>query len=148
MFKPKTILVPIDFSETSEKAFQDALDIAVQNDAMIYLLHVNEVIQLCAVDYCLDAALVEQIENKTLASSTEMLQKIINKFPNTKGIKIQSIVAKGNPFEEILKVQNDKKIDLIVIAPHGKKGIFGHLLGSVAEKIARGANCQVLIVKN
>jgi len=147
MFKPKNILVPVDFSEPSEKAVQDAVDIALQNDATIYLLHVNEIIQLCAIDYCLDASIMEEIENKTFASSNEMLQRMIDKVRNTKGIKVQSIVKKGNPFEEIIKVQNEKKIDLIVIAPHRKKGVLGLLLGSVAEKIARGANCQVLIVK-
>jgi universal stress protein A len=147
MFRPKNILVPVDFSEASEKAVQDAVDIAIQNDAAVYLLHVNEIIQLCAIDYCLDASIMEEIENKTFASSNEMLQKMIDKVRNTKGIKVQSIIKKGNPFEEILKVQNEKKIDLIVIAPHRKKGVLGLFLGSVAEKITRGASCQVLIVK-
>ena len=82
MFNPTKILVPTDFSETAGKAFQNAVDIAKRTNASIYLLHVNEVIQQCAVDYCLDASMVEQVENKTDEASKKMLQKIIDKFPN------------------------------------------------------------------
>lgn len=148
MFKPKKILVPTDFSESSERAFQDAVDIAEQNDAVIFLLHVNEVVQQCAGDYCLDAALVQQIEDKTLEASREMLVKMIQKFPEAKGLKIQADVILGNPYEVILNEQKEKKIDLIVIASHKKKGILGHLLGSVAEKIIRSSPCPVIVVKD
>ncbi len=148
MFNPTSILVPTDFSGTAEKAFQDAIDIARRTNAALYLLHVNEVIQQCAIDYCLDAATVEQIENKTIATSKKMLQKIIDKFPEAKGLKIQMDVKKGNPYEEILKEQEAKKVDLIVIASHKGKGFLGHLLGSVAERVVRSAKCPVLVVKS
>jgi universal stress protein A len=147
MFNPTNILVPTDFSDTAEKAFQDAIDIARRNNAVIYLLHVNEVIHQCAVDYCLDADLVEQIENKTMSASNEKLQKIIDKFPEVKELKIYTDVKKGNPYEEIIKEQEAKKIDLIVIAAHKRKGFSGFLLGSVAEKVTKAAKCQVLVVK-
>jgi nucleotide-binding universal stress UspA family protein len=147
MFNPKNILVPIDFSETAEKAFQNAVDIAKRNNSDIFLLHVIEVIQQCAVDYCLDNAVVEQIENKSTAVSQEMLQKMIDKFPETKGLRIHKDVTKGTPYEVILKEQEAKKIDLIVIASHGKKGLLWHLLGSVTEKVVSTAKCQVLIIR-
>jgi nucleotide-binding universal stress UspA family protein len=50
--------------------------------------------------------------------------------------------------EEILKEQQSKKMDLIVIASHGKTGLLSHLIGSVAEKVARGAKCPVMLVRN
>ncbi len=147
MFNPTRILVPTDFSGTAEKAFQDAVDIAKRTNASLYLLHVNEVVQQCAVDYCLDAAMVEQIETKTITASKNMLQKIVDKFPKAKGLKIQVDVKKGNPYEEILKAQEAKKIDLIVMASHKGKKFFGKLMGSVAEKVTRSAKCPVLVVK-
>jgi uncharacterized protein YeaO (DUF488 family) len=47
----------------------------------------------------------------------------------------------------ILKEQEDKEIDLIVIATHGRTGLMGHLLGSVAEKVVRHAKCPVFLVR-
>src|SRR5271157_2925985 len=132
MFNPTNILVPTDFSSTAEKAFQDAVDIARQNNATLYLLHVNELIQQCADVYCMDAAALAQIENSTIAASKNMLQDIIDKFPEAKGLKIQMDIKQGKPYEEILKEQDAKKIDLIVIASHKGKGFLGHFMGSVA----------------
>ncbi len=148
MFNPKNILVPVDFSESAVNAFQNAVDIAKRNNSELYLLHVIEVIQQCSVDYCLDIDMVEMIEKKSTATSEELLQKMIDKFPETKGLRIHKDVQKGIPFEVILKEQEAKKIDLIVIASHRKKGLLWHLLGSVTEKIARAAKCQVLIVRD
>jgi nucleotide-binding universal stress UspA family protein len=52
----------------------------------------------------------------------------------------------GDTYETILKEQQNKRIDLIVIASRGKKGLIHHL-GSVADKVMRGAKCPVLLVK-
>jgi universal stress protein A len=147
MFNPINILVPTDFSDTAEKAFQDAIDIARRNNAVIYLLHVNELIYQCTENYCLDADLVEQIGDKTMSISKERLKKLIDKFPAATGLSIRADVKKGDPYDEILKEQEAKKIDLIVIAAHKRKGLSGHMLGSVAEKVTRAANCPVLVVK-
>jgi len=45
MFAPKAILVPTDFSEYSDRAVKEAVDIATQNNAKIYLLHVVDKLQ-------------------------------------------------------------------------------------------------------
>lgn len=76
------------------------------------------------------------------------MQKQIKKVAKLKDVEIISDVIKGTPYEAILKEQQAKKIDLIVIASHGRTGIMGHLIGSVAEKVARGAKCPVILVKN
>jgi nucleotide-binding universal stress UspA family protein len=46
-----------------------------------------------------------------------------------------------------LNEQKEKKIDLIVIGSHGKTGLIHHLMGSVAERVMRGAKCPVLLAK-
>ena len=72
----------------------------------------------------------------------------INKVFKSKDVEVVSDVKKGTPLEEILKEQQSKKMDLIVIASHGKTGLLSHLIGSVAEKVARGAKCPVMLVRN
>ncbi len=147
MFTPKNILVPIDFSENSGKVFQSAVDIAKKFGSSIYLLHVVNLVQQCAADYCIDMTAVERIENESAQKSKEALQKMVDKFPESKGLEIIIDVKKGHPYEEILKEQQAKKIDLIVMGPHSKKGIIEHFLGSVADKVSHRVKCPVLIVK-
>lgn len=148
MFAPKKILVPTDFSKFSDDALKQAYDIAKQYKAKIYLLHVIEVVQMCVVDYCLDKQIVDALEKKSADASKELMQKQIKKVVKSTDVEIISDVIKGTPYEAILKEQQSKKIDLIVIASHGRGGLLGHLMGSVAEKVARGAKCPVVLVKN
>jgi universal stress protein A len=148
MFAPKKILVPTDFSKFSDNALKQAYDIAKQYKAKIYLLHVIEIVQTCSIDYCLDDQSVKALDEKSLEFSEKMIQKQINKVFRSKDVEVVSDVKKGRPYEEILKEQTSKKIDLIVIASHGRTGILSHLIGSIAEKVVRGAKCPVMVVRN
>jgi universal stress protein A len=145
MFAPKNILVPTDFSDFSDKALRKAVDIALQHKSNIYLLHVVDKVVQCAVDYCIDYSLVEQIEQQSIKFAEEKLQNEAKAIA-AQDVKIIFDVKKGNTYETILQEQKDKAIDLIVIASHGKTGLIHHL-GSVADKVVRGAGCPVLLVK-
>jgi len=143
----KKILVPTDFSRFSDNALKQAVEMAKQNKAKIYLLHVIGVIQTCAVDYCLDQQTIDALDKKSIKSSEDMMRKQVKKVASSKDVEIISYVIKGTPYHEILKEQEDKKIDLIVIATHGHTGLISHLLGSVAEKVVRHAKCPVFLVR-
>jgi nucleotide-binding universal stress UspA family protein len=148
MFAPKKILVPTDFSKFSTNALKQAVDIAKQHKSKIYLLHVIGIIQTCVVDYCFDKATIDQLEQKSIGSSDAMMEKQIKKAVKSEGVEIIPVVRKGTPYEEILKEQQEKKIDLIVIASHGSTGLLHHLMGSVAAKVTKGAKCPVLLAKS
>lgn len=147
MFSPKAILVPTDFSEYSDKALQEAIDIAQKFNAKITLLHVVELVIHCTVDYCLDPQTITQVESESILASKKMIQDQINKFAKDKAVEIIPDIRKGAPYEEILKAQEEKMIDLIVIASHGQTGIKRFLVGSVAEKVLRHSKGPVLLVK-
>jgi nucleotide-binding universal stress UspA family protein len=122
------------------------VEIASQHKSKIYLLHVVDEVMQCAVDYCLDSSLVKQIEKQSMKFAKEKLQKEVEELAPSKDIQIIVDVKMGDTYETILKEQKDKRIDLIVIASRGKKGLIHHL-GSIADKVMRGANCPVLLVK-
>lgn len=147
MFSPKTILVPTDFSEYSDKALQEAIDIAQKFNAKIYLLHVIELVIHCTVDYCLDPQTITQVENESIQASKKMIQDQMNKIAEAKVVEIIPDIRKGAPYEEILKAQEEKRIDLIVIASHGQTGVKRFLVGSVAEKVLRHSKGPVLLVQ-
>jgi len=150
MFAPKRILVPTDFSNYADNALRQAVDIAKQYHAKIFLLHViGDHIRQCIEDYCLSDAVVKEIEQDSMMASLDNLKKEINRLSDdSSDIEISSYVKRGVPSEEVLREQEEKDIDLIVMASHGRTGISRILIGSVAEKVMRGAKCPVMLVRN
>ena len=148
MFAPKNILVPTDFSKYSDKALKQAVEIAKQFGSNIHLLHViDERIQQCAVDYCLSAEVVKQLENESLRTTKETLRKEAKTLSKSHKVDTYFDIKTGVPSEMILKEQKSKNIDLIVMAPHGKTGLLKRLMGSVADSVIKSAKCEVLLVK-
>ncbi len=150
MFAPKKILVPTDFSVYSDNALKQAIDIAKKSKAKIFLLHViDDGFQQCAVDYCIDEGAVQKIYKDSLKNAKDKMQQEVLKITDKHtGIEIAYDTIRGIPSEEILKEQEAKGIDLIVIASHGKAGILKNLMGSVVDKVMKRAKCQVLLVRS
>ena len=151
MLRPKNILVPTDFSEYSDKALKQALDIAKDYHSKVYLLHVigEHTIQTVE-EYSIDLEIIKQLDDQLLIKAKESMQKELDKYSNqTQGeIEIIPIIRNGVPYEEILKEADDKKVDLIVIASLGKTGIKKYFLGGVAQNVLKGSKCPVLLTKD
>ena len=148
MFAPKRILVPTDFSDSSDEALKQALELAKQYNAKVYLLHVAEPVVQCAADYCLDTSTVKQAEDAELVRAKEMMQKELNKFSEIQGIEVISDIREGDPVEEILHEQEEKGVDLIVMPSHGKTGLIKRLMGQVSERVMEEARSPVLLVRH
>ncbi len=148
MFAPKNILVPTDFSKYADAALKIAVDMAVTYDANIYLLHaVDNTISRKSLDYGIRYEEIKQIEENSISSSAERLKKQATAIIKNDKVKVVFDTKLGDPSEIILKEQKAKKVDLIVIASHGKSGIVRYLMGSVATKITKSAKCPVMLVK-
>jgi universal stress protein A len=148
MFAPKQILVPTDFSTYSDKALKEAIDIAKQHGSKIHLLHVISIVQQCAIDYCMTSEIMDELEKQSTETAQKKIKEEIDKFSESKAVTVIPEVKKGVPYEEILKDQREKNIDLIVIASHGTTGLLHHFLGSVAERVTKGAKCPVLLLRS
>lgn len=150
MFAPKKILVPTDFSAYADNALKKAVDIALESKAKIYLFHViDDGFQQCAVDYCLDEGTVQKIMQDSMKNTQEKLEQEAKKIVDgNAGVEVVYEAKRGIPYEEILKAQEEKGIDLIVIASHGKTGILKNLMGGVADKVLKRAKGQVLLVRS
>ncbi len=149
MFSPKKILVPTDFSQFSDMALGNAVDIASKYNAKIVLLHViDENIQQCVVDYCISTEAVEQLKKESMKTSEDKLNKAINVVKESKKVDISPEIKEGVPAEIILDEQQKNGFDLIIIASHGKTGILKHLIGGVTDKVVRAAKCPVIVVRS
>jgi universal stress protein A len=147
MFASQLILVPTDFSDFSDKAVSMATESAERTNAKIHLLHVVDKLQQCAMDYCFPAEEMQRIESGSMKEAAGKMKEEVKKIVQSRKIDVTCDVKAGVPYEEILNEQREKKADLIVIASHGRTGILKNLIGSVAERVVRGAACPVLIAR-
>lgn len=145
MIKIKNILLPTDFSKTSLAASEFAVNLALQYGAKIHLLHVLEKTPPILTIRTLDLSrekILESIEN----DAKSRLEKIIEKIKKQGDVEIIPVIRKGLDYEEIINYSKEKKIDVIVIATHGRTGLLHTLLGSVAEKVIRYSKIPVLVI--
>lgn len=144
MFKIKNILLPTDFSKTSLTAADYAVELADQYKAKLHVLNVLEKTPPILAIRSLDLSREKIIESID-ADAKSQLEDCIKTIKKIKEVDIISDIRKGIDYEEIIKYSKEKKIDVIVIATHGRTGLIHTLLGSVAEKVIRYSKIPVLV---
>ena len=145
MFKVKNILLPTDFSKISLAAAEYAVVLAEQYGAKIHLLHVLEKTPPILAIRSLDLSR-EKIIHSIEKDAKDDLKDCFEKIKSIKNVEIHPVIKKGVDYEVIIKYAKEKKIDVIVIATHGRTGILHTLLGSVAEKVIRYSKTPVLVI--
>jgi nucleotide-binding universal stress UspA family protein len=63
------------------------------------------------------------------------------------GIPVQVVTMKGHPHTAIVRFAEANQVDLIVISTRGHSGLSRWLMGSVADRVLRGAKAPVLLVR-
>ena len=148
MFQPRNILVPTDFSAASERAFHLALEIASPGPSRLFLLHViSGTLQQCVSDYAIDEAILARVISAGIVYANDQLREAIARIPEDRQIRVIPDVRRGQPHDEILREATERRIELIVIASHGRTGLQKYFIGSVAEKVVKEAPCPVLLVR-
>jgi len=149
MLAPTRILVPTDFSEHSDKALLQALDIALEYRAKVYVLHVVRQKMMDRLDdYGLTyPSFVKNVERRMVRAAAKRLKEQVGKFPQSKELEVVTRAVVGNTPQAILKEARKQGIDLIVIASLGKTGVAKYLIGNVARIVLREAKCPVLLTK-
>ena len=61
--------------------------------------------------------------------------------------RCEIVIDIGDPYEQLMKVAQQRRVDLIVTSTHGRTGLEHLVIGSVAEKIIRHAPCPVFVVR-
>lgn len=147
MLMPTKILVPTDFSSYSDKALNQAFDIAKQYKAKVYVVHVLHGKNPYDTTDGTIPSYYEELEKQMIEGARKKLQEEIDKFPQTKELEVFAEVVNGDTAEAILAEERSKGIDLIVIASLGRSGIAKYLIGGVARNVLKGAKCPVLLTK-
>jgi universal stress protein A len=145
----RNFLVPIDFSEHSQKTVQYAIHLATFTGASIRILHVFQILDYPAAFYHGLYLEVEAVKVHLEAAKREadaQLSLIAEKI-RAHGLDAEPMFRTGNPYEEIVNAAKETGIDLIVIGSHGYAGLGRLLLGSTADRVLQYAPCPVLVVK-
>ncbi len=142
----KRILVPVDGSETSRAALQEAVRLAQQLGAQLKLVHVVENARLFDAEGMIDYPTLREIATQSgeqiLSRAREMVQQA--------GIQVETALLEsgGDRNENVIVAEARQWLaELIVIGTHGRSGVSRLLFGSVAEGIVRGAPMPVLLIR-
>ena len=134
------ILVAVDGSKYSDKAFEYAISIIQNHKQQLLIVHVIE--NLGNIGY--------SNFNQLKQDSQTILKKYITKA-ESKGLKssIRIIEDEGNSSaaEKILDISESEKVDTIIVGTKGQKPSEQFLLGSTSYKVAHYSKCTVIIVK-
>lgn len=140
-----TILVAIDFSESSNNAFHLALNMAHKYSAKLVMLHViNEPVDLRGfyVPHISFEKLEEEIEQGAQKLMESFCRQHLGDYEN-----YQTLIVPGLPYEQIIQQAQKLSADLVILGTHGRTGLDHVLFGSTAEKVVRKCPLPVLTVR-
>ena len=140
------ILVPSDFSPSSQHAMHYAIDFAKRFNSNLELLHVTEDVPVLSyVDY--EGFDLVQYQNRLREDADKEFERLLRETPDLGDLRCRTSITSGVPYMEIISAARDKDSDLIILATHGRSGLSHFLMGSVAEKVVRNSPCPVLTIK-
>ena len=144
MIALKYILVPTDFSETSDVAVRFGVALARAFNAKLDLLHViHEGFAAEMAVRTFPLGLFDGMQN----DARERLAKILTEHEQ-KELRSESVLRRGAPDRQIVGFARERDVDLIVMGMHGRSGVAHILMGGVAEKVVRKEPCPVLTIRH
>jgi nucleotide-binding universal stress UspA family protein len=142
----KKMLCAIDFSEWSMRALDYAISLAQEADAHLTVLHVVELpadaqerlphLSPGVREYV--AAVEDDHRVRLQAAVPESVRAVC---------EVETMMAVGKPYREVLRVAAEQHSDLIVIGVHGRGAADLLLFGSTTQHVVRQATCPVLTLR-
>lgn len=136
------ILAAVDFGAGHEQVIDRARTLAHAEGARLGLIHVVEFLHMDLANELVLPQDVE-LEAQLVAAARNKLAELAAATP---AAAIGQWVEMGSTKTEILRIAQEQNADLIVIGSHGRHGL-GRLLGSTANALLHGAQCDVLAVR-
>jgi universal stress protein A len=141
----RKIVAPTDFSPRSDAALEYAVALATALKAAVHLVHVVEE-PFLGGEWELSVRNAQQIREQLDADARSQLAEAAGGL-EAQGAPVSTEIRHGSAFEGIVCEARAVGADLIVMGTHGRSGLSHLVLGSVAERVIRGAHCPVLVVR-
>ena len=143
------IMLATDGSKLSQKAVKSAIDLASKFNAELVAVKVipRYVQTYFEGSFTVADIDVKSIEAQWAAGAQQVLDKISSSAA-AKGVSVKTSVIKSDDIAEgLVKAANKMKVDLIVMASHGRKGIKRLLLGSETQNVLTHSEVPVLVLR-
>lgn len=138
--QPRNVLIPLDGSRLAERSLVFVQALSQFGSLSVTLLSV--------IDENEDIKMLSQPEVKERGRNVlqTYLREIASDLRKHLNLEVETEVLEGSPAELILSRCGVSRPDLLVVSTHGRSGIARWRVGSVADKLIRGAGCQTLVV--
>ena len=137
------ILVPVDGSENSFRAFEHALFLSKSMGAQLTAMHVIESPPTVYVES-------QKLLNELLSNYRKESAKILDKckaVADKSGVEIETVIAEGDAASNITGYAQKGGFELIVVGSRGLGRLKEMVLGSTSSKVLHHAKCPVMVVK-
>ncbi|GJL67018.1 MAG: universal stress protein [Nitrospirales bacterium] len=145
------VLLAIEKTRISSGAIQILKKLFLPKGSSLFLLHVHSIPQKItglAKERILKLSKhVQEVQKEELEQTNQFLSKVENSLRHQQ-VRFRSLVKKGFPGEEILKLIRTKGVDLVVLGTRSYSKVTGLVLGSVSQWVLQEAPCSVLIARN
>ncbi len=144
----KRIVIGVDGSESAERAFGQALELAGATGATVDIVSAYEPISAAKLD-----RIRSEIPDPDFAhligpgTQAERVVERASEVAGEAGVKSETWIRTGDPASVLIDVATEVEADLIVVGNRGMTGASRFLLGSVPNKVSHHAPCDVLIVR-
>ena len=139
----KKIFVPVDLDKNTDQIAGYAAFVAKKLAAHLIFYHGVEF--LASSEMALGSFSYEDYTSAKIDQSEKQLTELTEKI-KAQGCSCESKVTVGDIVDEITGLAEKQGADMIIMGTHGKRGLEKILLGSVAERVLKGAHCPVLVV--
>lgn len=138
---PATVLVGVDFGDASARALAIAGVVAAAFDARLRVLHAEryEPPPYFTIEQ------IGQLEAMHHAATASAAAHLVQFATAASGLAVEPVVADAPPADALLAAS--ATVDLLVLGTHGRRGPGRWWLGSVAERVVRGATIPVLVTR-
>jgi len=140
----RRILCGVDFSECSESALRYAASIAKQSAAHLEVLSVVQLIPMYEVTGAVPLYYPGLLSELT-AEIGNQLQAVVGAA--AAGVDVDSLVTAGTPHREIVRIADERQVDLVVVGAHSHSAVERVLFGSTTNHVVRRVSCPVLTVR-
>lgn len=140
-----TVVFPTDGERSSERACEDAVELASLHDATLHVVHV---VDEATVELLSEVGETERetVEESLESDAEEMVEEAVE-VAREEGVDVEASVIHGKPDEEIVAYAEENDADLIVMGTEERMDEYRDILGSVTESVLRKTSRRVMVVK-
>jgi nucleotide-binding universal stress UspA family protein len=145
----KRILCAVDFSDCSTHALNYAMSLAQQADAHLTVIHVLELPPELPREVHENVVGPRNLSEYVALAEEDRRARLKDAIPeNVRAYcTVDTVLATGKPYSEILRVASEEMSDVIVIGVHGRGAADLFFFGSTAQHVVRQASCPVLTLR-